>query len=213
MAKLGTSGFGELLMIIMTRLLGEELREWIRWLTERVILRAVSKLPAEQQRFDEEWRSHLDDVPGDVGRLITSLGFLLAARRMKPLLAPGPARLTVREVTQRAYEIVVSAGAIFFIAPVFLLVASTIKVESRGTVISKTQEVDQNGRTFLRYRFRLFREIPTADGKTSFLLTRTGWFLLRTDLDELPSLANVLKGDIRLSAVLRVGSPLRPNGE
>jgi sugar transferase len=203
MAKLVTSGFGELLMIIMTRIIGEEVREWIRWLTKRVMLRAVSRLPAEQQRFDEEWRSHLDEVPGDVGKLMTALGFLLAARRMMPLLAHRPARSTLREVTQRAYEIVVSAGAIFFVAPVCLLAAFTIKLESKGPIISRTQEVDQNGRAFLRYRFRLFKEISTAPGHTSHLLTRTGWVLLRTGLDELPSLANVLKGDIRLSALLR----------
>jgi hypothetical protein len=64
----------------LSRFLADEFKEWVPWLVERLIDRAVRQLPTGyQQRFAEEWRSHVGDVPGQVGRLILAFGFLAAA--------------------------------------------------------------------------------------------------------------------------------------
>lgn len=61
--------------------------------------RAVEKLPdVEQERFSEEWRAHLDEVPGDLGKLLTALGFQYAAWKMRDAalsVPPISARLVI----------------------------------------------------------------------------------------------------------------------
>ena len=66
-----------------SRLLANEFNAWIPWIIQRVIRRAIMRLPPTQrERFQEEWQSHVNEVPGEIGKLAVSLGFLTAARKM-----------------------------------------------------------------------------------------------------------------------------------
>jgi hypothetical protein len=66
-----------------SRLLADECHAWIPWIIQRVIRRAIMRLPSTQrERFQEEWQSHVNEVPGEIGKLAVSLGFLTAARKM-----------------------------------------------------------------------------------------------------------------------------------
>jgi hypothetical protein len=68
---------------ILSKLLADEIKAWLLCLAEQVTKAAARVLPAEQrERYDEEWRSHLDDTPGGVVRLWIACGFYLAARRV-----------------------------------------------------------------------------------------------------------------------------------
>jgi hypothetical protein len=68
---------------IFSSLVADEFKAWLPWITERVIRRAVRSLPAEQQqRYSEEWGSHLDQVPGAFAKLCVAFGLLWAGWKM-----------------------------------------------------------------------------------------------------------------------------------
>jgi len=50
--------------------------------------------PTQRERFEEEWQGHINEVPGDIGKLTVALGFLRAARKMTSALKAGRAPLT-----------------------------------------------------------------------------------------------------------------------
>jgi lipopolysaccharide/colanic/teichoic acid biosynthesis glycosyltransferase len=99
-------------------------------------------------------------------------------------------------------------------APVLLLVALLIKMDSAGEVIFRQERCGQGGRNFTMYKFRsmlnnaedLKRELQDlneVDGPMFKIvqdprITRMGRFIRDTNLDELPQLWNVLKGDMSL---------------
>ena len=62
-----------------------EFRAWAPWIIERLIRCAVVRLPeTARERYEEEWSSHVSELPGDIGKLIAALGFLRASKRMRP---------------------------------------------------------------------------------------------------------------------------------
>ncbi len=88
-------------------------------------------------------------------------------------------------------------------APLLLLIALAIKLDSRGPVIFKQRRHGFNHEVFNLYKFRTM--FVTEDGpkvkqaqRNDPRITRIGRFLRKTSLDELPQLFNVLKGDMSL---------------
>jgi hypothetical protein len=82
----------------LSQQLADELKAWTPWLVRRIIQFDVALLPQSQrERFSEEWMSHINEVPGEIGKLITALGFLLAVRKMRmiPLKAGRPRLVTL----------------------------------------------------------------------------------------------------------------------
>lgn len=68
---------------VATRLLVDESKAWLPWIVRHLLGRAVSHLPmAYRQRYEEEWSSHLAEIPGDLARLWTAFSFLFASRRI-----------------------------------------------------------------------------------------------------------------------------------
>jgi hypothetical protein len=57
-----------------------EITAWSPSVVRTLIKFAVRRLPEDQRvRFDEEWQSHVNEVPGQVGKLFVAVGFLIAA--------------------------------------------------------------------------------------------------------------------------------------
>jgi len=99
-------------------------------------------------------------------------------------------------------------------APVWILVAISIKIESRGKVIFKHPRVGKGEKVFDMWKFRSMcedaevrrKELEDQYGSTDALLrvhddarvTRVGKVLRRFSIDEIPQLYNVLKGDMSL---------------
>ena len=78
---------GGLIAMAFAQQLADEFKAWMPWVIGRVVRHAVSRLPADQQlRFGEEWRSHIDETPGEIGKLILALGFIVAAFKMSAML-------------------------------------------------------------------------------------------------------------------------------
>lgn len=70
---------------VVSRLLADEFKAWIPWIIQRIIRRAIARLmPDQRERFAEEWQGHVNEVPGDIGKLRVALGLFAAARKMTP---------------------------------------------------------------------------------------------------------------------------------
>lgn len=115
----------------------------------------------------------------------------------------GPLRLRDR-MLKRAVDIVGSSLALIFLAPLMVLIAAAIAVESPGPIFFLQKRVGQNNRIFKLLKFRSMRlECTDAGGKTSTCanddrLTRVGQFIRSTSIDELPQLFNVLLGHMSI---------------
>jgi hypothetical protein len=65
---------------ICARILADELKAWRPWLTRRLIAFAARRVPTEQQdRYEEEWASYVEEITGEVGRVLAAVGLLRAA--------------------------------------------------------------------------------------------------------------------------------------
>jgi hypothetical protein len=72
----------------LSRLLADECKAWVPWLTKWFVRRAAAGLPENQrERYKEEWESHIDEIPGDIGKIVTALGFVMAAKKMSSEMA------------------------------------------------------------------------------------------------------------------------------
>lgn len=107
------------------------------------------------------------------------------------------------ELFKRPFDLAVSVGLSVLLAPVFLLVALLIRIDSPGPVFFTQKRVGKDGRLFNLYKFRsMYVNAPKyAVSPTEARdprITRVGRFLRRTSLDELAQLINVVKGDMSL---------------
>jgi hypothetical protein len=94
-----------ILAAAISRLLSDDIKEWAPWITDRLVKRAVRGLPVYcKARLDEEWRSHLDEIPGHIGKLIVAVGFFLANRNINKL-EHRTARAKKRVITKRKKDI------------------------------------------------------------------------------------------------------------
>jgi lipopolysaccharide/colanic/teichoic acid biosynthesis glycosyltransferase len=104
---------------------------------------------------------------------------------------------------KRLFDVVLSVTGLLVLAPVFLGIAHCIRREDGGPVFYRGERVGLHGRTFRIYKFRTMVVDAERLGASSTSdddprITRTGAFLRRHKLDELPQLFNVLRGDMSL---------------
>lgn len=104
---------------------------------------------------------------------------------------------------KRALDIAAAAMGLLILAPIFAIAAVLVKLDSAGPVLFKQQRMGKAFRPFLIYKFRTMIQDAQQQGSAVTIgadprITRIGWFLRRTKIDELPQLVNVLKGDMAL---------------
>jgi sugar transferase (PEP-CTERM system associated) len=111
---------------------------------------------------------------------------------------------TLRSAVKRASDLVASSFLLIVAAPLMLVTAVVVKLESRGPVFYRQERVGQNGVPFKVTKFRSMRTDAEKDGKPQWAtkndsrVTRVGKFIRRTRIDELPQLFNVLSGEMSL---------------
>ena len=99
-------------------------------------------------------------------------------------------------MARRRFDLIFALSCLIIAAPAILIIAILIKLSSPGPVLYAPQMVGQNGRLFCLLRFRTMRVDPTARLSPDERLTRVGRFIRNYSLDHLPTLINILKGDI-----------------
>ena len=104
---------------------------------------------------------------------------------------------------KRLFDIFFSALGLIVLSPLFLLIAILIKLTSPGPVFFRQERIGKNFKPFLLYKFRTM--VPDAEKKGPLItaagdkrVTKIGYILRKTKMDELPQLINVLKGDMSL---------------
>ena len=106
---------------------------------------------------------------------------------------------------KRLMDIVISLILLIALAPVLLGVALAVKMSSPGPVLFRQQRYGIGGKEIAVYKFRsmrlqspdeaaLVRQATQNDDR----ITRVGWFIRKTSLDELPQFINVLQGSMSI---------------
>lgn len=116
----------------------------------------------------------------------------------------GQPRDAWRAFAKRAQDLSIGAVALVLAAPVMLLVALAIRLDSPGPVLFRQRRHGFNNEEIVVWKFRSMRH-DRADAKAAQQVlpgddrvTRVGRFIRRTSLDELPQLFNVLTGEMSL---------------
>lgn len=106
-------------------------------------------------------------------------------------------------VLKRLFDITLSGIFLITIFPlVYIIVGSIIKLTSPGPILFKQMRTGLNGINFKCYKFRSMKVNEEADSKQATVddprKTRFGDFLRRSNIDELPQLINVFRGDMSI---------------
>jgi exopolysaccharide biosynthesis polyprenyl glycosylphosphotransferase len=165
--------------------------------------------------------AHLCEEEGKIVRVpIDILDHAFAAGRFEELdgtpvysLVSGPDRIAAF-VVKRVFDLVVAGLALVVASPFLGLIAVWIRIRDGAPILFRQERVGLHGRRFEVLKYRTM--VPGAEAMVDELsdrseitgaafkitndprVTRTGRFLRRTSLDELPQLWNVIRGDMSL---------------
>ena len=109
----------------------------------------------------------------------------------------------VEVIVKRLFDIVVSVAALVLLSPLLALVAALIRLDSNGPALFTQRRYGFNQEAFRIFKFRSMttmedgRDIAQAKVQDP-RITRIGRFIRRYNVDELPQLINVLRGDMSL---------------
>jgi len=189
--------------------------------------------------LDEEWPDEvIITLPWMYHRKIMGIVRECERRRVRPRIVPDLFQMSLTQVNvedlggvpligvrsvaiskgallvKRLIDVTVAAVGLVLCAPLFLLIALAIRLDSPGPIIFRQTRVGLRGRHFEMYKFRsmhvgaeeqqdMLADLNEADGPIFKIrddprLTRVGRILRRLSLDELPQLVNVLRGEMSL---------------
>ena len=186
------------------RVLGrvDRLADWVERVRATDLVVTLSGRPASRVRTQidglgrDDVRVHwVSDVPTARGR---------AGKGRPPASRREPGSWRFDRVAKRLVDILASALGLVALAPLLALASAMIYVTTGGPVFYTQERVGQGGRRFRIIKFRSMKTdaetstgpiwASTADDRC----TKVGAWLRRTNIDELPQLFNVLKGDMSL---------------
>lgn len=104
---------------------------------------------------------------------------------------------------KRIFDILASGFGLLVLSPIFLIMAIWIKLDSNGPVFYRQVRVGRHNKDFRIFKFRSMRvgsdkgSLVTIGGRDP-RITRSGYFIRKFKLDELPQLINVFVGDMSL---------------
>lgn len=169
---------------------------------DRVIISCV-----QERRHD--WALLLKglNVTGEIvlseGNELGAVGLDRFERSDTLIVARGSLSLSNR-ILKRTMDIIVSLTALVALAPLLLIVAVAIRIDSSGPILFRQPRVGRGNKIFQILKFRsMYAHKSDVDGARSTGLvdnriTRVGRFIRATSIDELPQLMNVLVGDMSI---------------
>ena len=105
---------------------------------------------------------------------------------------------------KKGIDFILSFIGLICLSPLFIILAISIKIDSKGPVFFKQKRIGKNKKYFYILKFRTMRMDTPKDMPTHLLedpgqwITRVGKFLRKTSLDELPQIINILKGEMSI---------------
>ncbi|MDR4501887.1 MAG: TIGR03013 family PEP-CTERM/XrtA system glycosyltransferase [Nitrospirales bacterium] len=130
----------------------------------------------------------------------------LSIDELKPsflIFSQGFRRKPVVMVLKRLVDIIGAFLGLLLLAPLLLIIAILIKLDSPGPVFYRQTRIGLHGYPYILRKFRSMRQNAEAQGVrwasvSDDRVTRVGYWLRRLRLDELPQFLNVLKGEMSL---------------
>ena len=199
-------------------LIGEGAHVSSETVVAHALLGAHSHVPRGMVLRDHTWftdtapASEKDDTQTTYAQPVPSIAPSFGSSR--PVLHAEPASDSRYLSVKRAFDVVIAAAALVVLAPLFAIVAALVWIESRGPILFGDEREGLHGRSFKCLKFRTMRngttilqhELKTqshTDGPHFKLdadprITTVGKFLRATNVDEIPQLINVLRGDMSL---------------
>lgn len=119
------------------------------------------------------------------------------------IFSSGFQRRRISLVSKRVLDVCISVVGLVVLAPLFLLVAMLIRMDSPGPVFYRQARVGLGGRPYMIWKFRSMRQDAEKSGPRwaqadDPRVSRVGWWLRKTRIDEFPQLMNVIKGEMSL---------------
>lgn len=106
------------------------------------------------------------------------------------------------KIVKRWIDIIGAICGLIFLFPLFVILALVIKLDSKGPIFFRQRRLGRDKKEFYILKFRTMKQDTPANIPTHQLrdakqyLTRSGKWLRKMSLDELPQLVNILKGDM-----------------
>ena len=100
-------------------------------------------------------------------------------------------------IIKRILGLIFAILGLILLLPLFLIIALSVKLESKGPVFFRQERTGKDGKTFKIYKFRtMVAENDFSDSRSQDKHTKIGSFLRETSLDELPQLFNIIRGEM-----------------
>lgn len=169
----------------------------------------VISLPLEDSKFLPEIMDLIGDklidirIVPDLHKYISLGGTIEEFEGLPIINLQDPPLSGVNLIVKRFLDFFVAFFSLILISPFLLIVSILIKLTSRGSIFYGQERVSLDGTTFKIYKFRTMKmdSEKTGPGWTTPKDERVTWFgkiLRRTNIDELPQLINVLRGNMSL---------------
>ncbi len=191
-----------LVRLVFGALLAQQVRGSLPEYTARRARAAAGRLPEQLQgRYEDEWLAELD---AQREKPLTALRFahsLPKAARAISAQAGGSMEAGTTAILARVADTFVAGLLLLVLAPLFGAVAALVKIGCGGSVLDRSRAFGREGTAIELFSF------STADKRTG-RPSGVGRFLWNTNLDRLPVLVNVVRGEVAL-----IGPPAqRPIG-
>lgn len=176
------------------------------WGCDTLILTEAVPAAAVQSLLEATAREHmaLAFAPPRITRSAYELSLQTAGRQALIVPTLLPACKPRARAIKRAMDTLLAAFALIVFAPVMILAALAIVMESGRPILYKQERVGLHGKVFFIYKFRSMRidaerEVGAVWAKANDpRKTRVGAILRRFSIDEMPQLFNVLRGEMSL---------------